>query len=320
MTIIGEIDATADPLASVIIPTYNRSAYLRLAIKSVLAQTYKNFELLVLDNCSDDDTPNVISEFSDSRIKYLRHKCNIGGAANWIYGIHWAAGGFFSVLGDDDLYGEDFLLSRIEAFKRYDGIQAVFSNYKACDQNGTIVLAPKQRMGAERRLSGDMLLDVVNAQGWQVGATLFKRAPTVEMWDECIRSGKAFDTAVQVQIALKSSAVWIPGEDLIYRLHPDQDSRIGGKGILIGHVNAFSEPLVYEDFSKYAPSLSKGAWWALDILARASLASGDRKVARKIFVKTIFLRPSHARGWIRWLLTFAPDGIFNKIRKWLQSA
>jgi glycosyltransferase involved in cell wall biosynthesis len=80
----------SQPLVSVIIPTYNRAEFLREAIQSVLAQTYTNFELLILDNCSPDHTPEVVAEFDDARIKYLRHQCNIGGIANWIYGMHWA--------------------------------------------------------------------------------------------------------------------------------------------------------------------------------------------------------------------------------------
>ena len=65
------------------IPTYNRSGLLREAIESVLAQTFTDFRLIVSDNASDDDTPEVVRSFDDERIDYLRTERNIGPIGNF---------------------------------------------------------------------------------------------------------------------------------------------------------------------------------------------------------------------------------------------
>ena len=61
-------------LVSVIIPTYNRAYCINKSIQSVLDQTYKNIELLVIDDCSDDNTEEVIKQFNDNRIRYIKLK------------------------------------------------------------------------------------------------------------------------------------------------------------------------------------------------------------------------------------------------------
>lgn len=304
----------ATPFVSVIIPTYNRADYLRIAIDSVLAQTYKNFELLILDNHSSDHTQEIIFSYSDARIKSVRHLANIGGIANWIYGMHLAKGEFFSVLGDDDFYRCDFLEARVKAFADFPDVVSVFSDHEVSDEAGCISgLSSAQNEKNTRRLSEKALLDILHDGGWQVGSNLFKRNIVVEIWDECIRAGKAFDTAVHVQIALFYSAVWIPQKGLVYRQHTQQDSHIGGRGILIGYVNAFAEPLIFNNPSKYSKELKLGAWWAIDIMARNSLSKFDTSIARKLFLCAGILRPMHARTWCRLFLALLPRCFLEKI-------
>ena len=69
------------PLVGVIIPTRNRAEFLRRAIASVLNQTYQHFDVFVIDDASDDITPQVITGFGDNRIKYYRHQIKKGGSA-----------------------------------------------------------------------------------------------------------------------------------------------------------------------------------------------------------------------------------------------
>jgi len=64
------------PTVSVIIPTYNRAEFLRLAITSVLNQTFQDFEIIVVDDASEDHTHEVMNNLNDKRIKYIRHEVN----------------------------------------------------------------------------------------------------------------------------------------------------------------------------------------------------------------------------------------------------
>ena len=87
------------PLVTIAIPTYNRAdAYLEQALKSAVGQTYTNLEIIVADNCSIDHTETVVKKFSDQRIRYVRHKKNIGANNNFNYCVKQANGIYFLLL------------------------------------------------------------------------------------------------------------------------------------------------------------------------------------------------------------------------------
>src|SRR5215510_16389067 len=90
------------PAVSVIIPTYNRAEFLRLAITSVLNQTFQDFEIIVVDDASEDHTHEVVSDFSDKRIKYIRHEANKRVSAARNTGVLSASGDYIAFLDDDD--------------------------------------------------------------------------------------------------------------------------------------------------------------------------------------------------------------------------
>ena len=83
-------NAAGNPRVSVVITTYNRAAMLPRAIRSVLAQTYEDYELIIVDDCSADDTPEVTRTFVDPRIRIVRHPDNRGHPAAVNTGIRLA--------------------------------------------------------------------------------------------------------------------------------------------------------------------------------------------------------------------------------------
>jgi len=92
----------ADPLVSVVVPTYNRSKTVKRAVKSVLGQTYQKLELIVVDDGSTDNTEEVINSFEDGRIRYISHDKNKGGSAARNTGIRRSEGGLIALLDSDD--------------------------------------------------------------------------------------------------------------------------------------------------------------------------------------------------------------------------
>lgn len=92
------------PKISVIIPTYNRVHLIRKAVQSVLDQSYQDFEIIVVDDCSTDNTEEAIREFQekDERIRYIRHKKNKGAAAARNTGIRAAKGEYIAFQDSDD--------------------------------------------------------------------------------------------------------------------------------------------------------------------------------------------------------------------------
>ena len=95
-------DTANTPTVSAIIATHNRADLLPRAVDSVLAQTYGDYEILIVDDCSSDETPAVIAGFSDPRIRSFRHDRNRGQSAAINTGIAHAWGEYLGFLDDDD--------------------------------------------------------------------------------------------------------------------------------------------------------------------------------------------------------------------------
>ena len=92
------------PLVSVIIPTYNRGRLILDSINSVLNQTYKNIELIVVDDCSTDNTEEILKSINDSRIKYVKLEKNSGACIARNKGIELSTGEFIAFNDSDDLW------------------------------------------------------------------------------------------------------------------------------------------------------------------------------------------------------------------------
>ncbi len=105
----GMTEMPSSPLFSVIIPTHNRADMLRRALKSVITQTLENFEIIVVDDGSNDDTPHYLNGLHDARMKIIRHEVTSGAASARNAAIDIASGKYISFLDDDDEYLPSFL-------------------------------------------------------------------------------------------------------------------------------------------------------------------------------------------------------------------
>lgn len=132
-------DCTA-PLVSIGIPTYNRAnSYLRCALRSAVNQTYKNIEIIVSDNCSQDDTESVVKEFNDPRIRYYRQKENIGPINNQNFCLEQSRGEHFSLLLDDDLIDDDFVSICMNAVRDHGEPGIILTGARQIDSKGNVL-------------------------------------------------------------------------------------------------------------------------------------------------------------------------------------
>ncbi|MEH2264240.1 glycosyltransferase [Nostoc sp.] len=99
----------SQPLFSIIIPTRERHLTLPYAIESILIQNYSNFELIIMDNFSSEETYKVVNQFKDERIKYFRANERLSISENWELGLSYTNGEYIFVLGDDDALMPDGL-------------------------------------------------------------------------------------------------------------------------------------------------------------------------------------------------------------------
>ena len=119
----------SSPYFSVVVFTYNRAALLRDCIANILSQSFKDFELIVSDNCSHDNTEEVVGSFRDGRIRYFRNESNYGLRGNLEAGTSRAVGEIVFLMGDDDILLPDALYLTWRAFQMHQEIGMVTRPY-----------------------------------------------------------------------------------------------------------------------------------------------------------------------------------------------
>lgn len=126
-----------DQLVSIVTPTYNCGKFISETIKSVQSQTYKNWEMIIVDDCSTDDTEKIVSEFvkNDERIKYYCLKENSGAAVARNTALRLATGRWIAFLDSDDLWLGEKLEKQI-AFMANNNYQFSYTAYREIDEMG----------------------------------------------------------------------------------------------------------------------------------------------------------------------------------------
>lgn len=130
------------PVITTIIPTYRRPFRLERAIRSVLSQSFDQFQVCIYDNASGDETADVVAKLreQDDRIKYFRHDQNIGGSRNFLFGMNRVDTPYFSFLSDDDVLLPWCYETALSGFDKYP--DAIFSagSYINVDERGKVLL------------------------------------------------------------------------------------------------------------------------------------------------------------------------------------
>jgi glycosyltransferase involved in cell wall biosynthesis len=123
-----------EKLISVIIPTYNRGDLILRAISSVIAQSYSNLEIIVVDDASQEDIAGIIQPINDSRIQYIRHPNNLGGSESRNTGIKHAVGEFIAFLDSDDVWLPNKLECQLDAVSQIAPQQNLvcYSKFQLC--------------------------------------------------------------------------------------------------------------------------------------------------------------------------------------------
>lgn len=135
-------------LVSIIMPSYNTGRFIKETIESVLAQSYPTWELIIVDDCSTDDTDDVVSQYlADKRIRYIKNDNNSGAAVSRNRALREAKGKWIAFLDSDDLWEADKLQKQI-LFMKDNGYHFSYTNYVEIDEeskvNGKSVTGPKR--------------------------------------------------------------------------------------------------------------------------------------------------------------------------------
>ncbi|MDE6968878.1 MAG: glycosyltransferase [Eubacterium sp.] len=125
---------------SVCIPVYNGEKYITQAVESVLSQTYKDYELLIVDNHSTDHTLEKVTRFSDERIRLIKNDKNYGMLENWNICLRQARGEYIQILCADDFLEPECLEGKVRILEKYQDVVLVFGSSKVVNAEGKLIL------------------------------------------------------------------------------------------------------------------------------------------------------------------------------------
>ena len=151
------------PLVSIIMPSFNGAPWLREALDSLLAQTYPNIEILLLDDASTDDTPAIAAEY-EGRIRYIRQPENMGIYDNVNVGIAQAKGELIATYHADDIYLPTMVEEQVAYLQAHPEVGAVFASDILVDAEGREygrIKLPKEVQG-EQPLPYPVVLNTVS--------------------------------------------------------------------------------------------------------------------------------------------------------------
>ena len=303
-----------EPLVSIIIPTYNRSSYLKEAIESVLSQTYTHFELIIVDDGSTDNTEEVIRQFNDTRIIYIKkpNEGHPGKTRN--AGLRIAQGDFIAFLDDDDKWLPEKLKEQIGAHIRKPRIMASYTFYsiigKATQRDHHIFPAQIER-------NGFLLEEMIRHGSFVLTSTMCFRKEVFDRIGEFaeipnLRSGQDFD--MWLRIAQHFEYLCIPHYLTVYRLH----SRAISETFVHKRLFAIYERVIKN--AKVSKHLKK------NFLANAYFIDGEYRLSqhvkgyRKSFLKALFLNPFSFQRYGIIPLLFIPmkmaKSIYIQMKYW----
>ncbi len=265
------------PKVSICIPTHNSAKFLAETIESALGQTFGDFELIISDNASTDDTPALCQRYSDSRLKYRRFETLVGQGGNWNRCVSLASGEYVALLHADDLYLPGFLAERMRQFDAAPGIGIAFGAVELIDEVGRPIgqqsFSDHERISPAPEFYGDLLMGcLINPASLVVRRSCYG---VVGPFNEERLWGIDWD--MWLRLAAISGVSYSPKPLSRYRIHGASGS---GTGLL-------GPRYLTEDFSVLRP--------ALDRLEQEQVLAGLRSKRRQA-LHSYSLRAMFAAG------------------------
>lgn len=174
--------SSSPPLVSVCIPTYRGATLLGATIESVLAQSLTDFELIIIDDNSPDNTAEIVGGFVDRRIRYLRNPKNLGPQRNWNRCLEEASGHYFKLLPQDDTLYPDTLARQVEVLEKdaENAVALVFGVRRIIDAAGKVLATRGYPGGREGRIDAETVVRRCVRRGTNLigepGSVLFRRS------------------------------------------------------------------------------------------------------------------------------------------------
>lgn len=292
------------PAVSVIIPTYNRAHLIGRAIQSVLDQTYEDYEIIVVDDRSTDNTEEVINEFrkKDERIRYIRHEKNKGGSAARNTGIKAAQGVYIAFHDSDDEWFPRKLAKQMEFFSTAKAVVGVtYTGFWRIEGDKKVYIPWSWVAKKDGNIHQELL------KGNFVGT------PSIVTRKECFERAGLFDES------LPRLQDW----DLVLRLSKHYDFKCIDEPLLnsyytIDSISANNEGFIkafklilskhFDDFAKDNKYLSNSYYFFGNYLC----SNNDFSNGRVYFIKAAKINPVKAKYLFVAFLSFFGQSVYNR--------
>ncbi len=297
----GTASSSSAALVSVIVPAFNASAFVRQTLDSVLAQTYRDFEVIVVDDGSTDETPQILDGYRD-QVCVLRQS-NAGQAAARNRGISRARGELLAFLDSDDLWDPEKLTRQVELLGRFPEAVATYCDHRTVDGEGCLI-STSGALGFPRA-SGDIRLALLMGSRIVTPSLVLVRRQAFTAaggFDESAVMRGHEDSALWLCLAMLGSILYSPETLVSYRRHSSQATRQPhyelrmARARLRGLLGIRDAVLASEDANV------KGLFrWILGesrlSAAWAARQMGDPAEARQLAAAALAHRPMSLRAW-----------------------
>lgn len=210
------------PLVTIAIPTFNRGGtYLPHALACALAQTYRNIEIIVSDNCSTDETPVLVTRNKDPRIRYYRHEKSLVPNDNFNFCLRQARGDYFLLLLDDEVIDHGFVATCMDRARSSPSSGLIRTGMRVVDANGGVLHEIPNR-GEGLDLAELFLAWFSGKTTFYLCNTLFKTAVLASVGGFHSRHNLFQDVMAQVRVMTVSSRLDVLTVLASTRSHPDQ--------------------------------------------------------------------------------------------------
>jgi len=191
------------PKVSVVIPTYNYGKYIEKAIDSVLAQTYKDFEIIVVDDGSTDNTREIIETKYEDKVRYFYQE-NKGAPAARNRGIEKSKGEYLVFLDADDYLAPSSLEDRVSILECDGDFAWVYSKWQYVDTNGNVQNKAfcKAPFAFRKKLRGHVFREMLCGTLINTSAVLIRKSSVIEVggFDECLTAFQDYDLWLRVSL------------------------------------------------------------------------------------------------------------------------
>jgi len=256
------------PVVSIIIPTYNLCTLLKKTIESVLKQSYMDFEVLVIDDGSTDDTRSIVSRITDRRVKYF-YKTNGGHCSARNFGLIKAKSEYVAFLDHDDLWTDGYLETMMNHLQEKKEYGAAYARVLLIDDNGQT----KPFATEDRYISGSITRAFFKGGPCIMpSATLFRKDILNGFYfDEALKLGE--DNDAFMRLSLKTPFLFVSDAKVLRRETP---------GSLSQHISADNQCYGILAFERFYYRLG-GDRYASAIVARRTISHKYRRAAKTIY-------------------------------------